>query len=199
MTPVRSSAEEACPAQLERTPPSSFADYRRAAALLWGEAGAFLVDTYQVLNARYFADTLPPRPIVIGLTAYGHCLGITRFDGPWTGGPRITIASGQFRKGTRHVEDLVLHEMIHVTLILAKENHRHNAWPWCREIARLSPRVLGHAIQVEPVTTRRIPGTTARTRAPRLGFLARIDLARWPHSCRTGTEDPGLVLSTASY
>lgn len=177
-------------------------DYRYAAGLLWGIAGTFLVDEYQALNARYFADELPPRPIVIGLVAYGGCLGLTRHDGPWIG-PRITIAPELFRRGTRHVADVLLHEMIHTKLILAGEYAKHNGQPWCRELMRLSPLVLGVECQAEPIHPRRIrdapTGKSSTRRQVRAGFLSRAALAGWPASCRPGGGDPGPVLSTASY
>jgi hypothetical protein len=181
------------------SPPATLADYRQAASLLWGAAGRFLVDTYERVNGQYFDDQLPPVPLVIGLTAYGHCIGLTRRDGPWAG-PRIAVASGQFRQGTRAVEDVLVHEMVHVKLILAGADSSHNAEPWCREIMRLSPRVLGHPIQAAPVKTRWNPETKRSMRGtPQPGWLSRQALARWPHSCRPGTVAPGPILSTATY
>ena len=50
-------------------------DYAQAAALLWGEAGEYAAAGYCRLNRGLFGGSLPPLPIVIGLTAYGGCLG----------------------------------------------------------------------------------------------------------------------------
>lgn len=185
--------------QLERVERGTLADYRRAARCLWGAAGVFAVDTFDRCNALYFDGQLPPTPIVIGLTAYGRCLGLTRPDGV-EDGPRITLASTLFKRGALAVADTIVHEMTHVRLILTGENSAHNAWPWCREITRMSPLLLGHAISAAPVTTkRRVPGAPTKRCVPKPGFLPRGDLARWPHSCRTGLEDPGPVFSMATY
>jgi hypothetical protein len=175
----------------------TLADYRRAAEVLWGEAGAWAVDEYQRHNLAYFGGELPPVPIVIGLTAYGHCLGITRHEGEWSGEvPRITLQSPVFAKGTLWVSDIIIHEMVHAKLMLAQENVRHNARPWCAEIERLSPLVLGRSIKAAPVNPRRIGGKNVRLEHE--GHLSRDLLSRWPYSIREG-GDPGLVLQVSSY
>jgi hypothetical protein len=48
--------------------------YRGAAQVLWGEAGTYCHDSYQ--RQRHLFPELPDElPIVIGITAYGKCLG----------------------------------------------------------------------------------------------------------------------------
>src|SRR5262245_21658244 len=133
-------------------------DLRAALELLWGEGGAFAADTFAELNHTYFEGRLPVLPIVIGLTGYGRCLGLTRSK---PGLPRITLASGLFRH-SRLVEDTLLHEMVHAELILAGRTPQHNSQAWCERISQLSPAVLGHAIQATPVKTRRIDGKVVR-------------------------------------
>ena len=152
--------------------------YRGAAVMLWGEAGAFVNDAFVRFNAEYFGGRLPPLPIVIGLTAYGHCLGLTRSKPQL---PRISLASGIFR-ASREVEDVMLHEMLHAELMLAGVSPKHNDAPWCRRITELSPAVLGRTIQVAPVKLRRVDKRVARQ--PLEGHLAQGVLARWPYSLR---------------
>src|SRR5580700_2317672 len=126
---------------------AAHADYRAAAALLWGDAGAFAADELARLNRDHFAGSLPPLPVVIGLTAYGKCLGLTRGEeaGGWAGGPpRITLQSQTVNEGgTLVVSDVLVHEMTHAALMLRGEDWHHNAAPWCRLITELSPGVLG--------------------------------------------------------
>ena len=155
-------------------------DYERAATVLWGPAGAYAVQEYARINGAYFDDQLPALPIVIGITAYGGCIGLTRGGGTWEAGhrPRITIASNLFARGRNHVTDALLHEMIHVRLILAGESPDHNAAPWCAEITRLSPAVLGHPILAAPVKPRRVDGKVVRK--PLDGHLPLGLIAHWP-------------------
>jgi hypothetical protein len=175
--------------------------YLEAATVLWGDAGAFAVREFQRLNAWLFAGALPPLPIVIGLTAFGRCLGLTRARGSWADGhrPRITLApeifqgSARMRGGRHRVTDTLVHEMVHAKLMLAGADPKHNGQPWCAEITRLSPMVLGHAIVVAPVTVRRVDGVARR--APRDGGLPRAILARWPYSLRPVTWDPGPIIA----
>ncbi|MBJ7605368.1 MAG: hypothetical protein JF885_03520 [Candidatus Dormibacteraeota bacterium] len=154
-------------------------EYRVAAERLWGQAGAFTVDRFIDLNARYFGNSLPPLPIVIGLTAYGKCIGATKSKPAL---PRISIASFAYKKGARYVEDIVLHEMLHAQLMLAGLNPDHNASPWCAAITSLSPAVLGRSIKAAPVKLRRTGKTVARFVHD--GHLRQAELASWPDCLR---------------
>ena len=88
-------------------------------------------------------------PVVIGLTAYGRCIGLTRGSAGWLAAPRITLAPELFngnhrtQGGPRMVSDVLVHEMVHAVLMLRDEDPGHNGVPWCRVITELSPRVLG--------------------------------------------------------
>lgn len=51
--------------------------YRDAAVTLWGEAGEYVHGVYSRLLPMY--PGLPAElPVVIGITAYGGCIGLTR-------------------------------------------------------------------------------------------------------------------------
>ncbi len=176
---------------------ATYREYRSAAALLWGPAGEFAADEFARLNREHFAGSVPPLPIVIGLTAFGRCIGLTRSGLGWLQSPRISLAPGIFNGGrgsTLMVSDVLLHEMGHSALLLRGEDAGHNAPPWCRLIAELSPDVLGRAITAAPVGTRRIPNPARETdpAAPKTivvrraepGALTRAELATWPHPLR---------------
>jgi hypothetical protein len=173
------------------------------AAMEWqhGKAGAFLAEEFDRINSECFGGELPFLPLTIGLTIYGKRIGLTRCG--WNGeaeAPRITIASWWFRAGANHVRDTLLHEMIHARLRLDGEDTAHNSEPWCREITRLSPLVLGYEIKAQPVKHRRVPkaklveGEPKYTRAPLPGFVSRKTIAGWPHTLRPRGFDPGEVL-----
>jgi hypothetical protein len=172
--------------------PITHDDYLAAARVLWGDAGAFVVSEYNRHNFAHFAGELPAVPMVIGITPYGRCIGHTRSAGGWDGDlPRITIASNLFAHGTAAVSDTILHEMIHVKLMLEGRDPSHNGEGWCEEVMRLSPAVLGRAVKAAPVKPRRVDGKVTR-HVPE-GFLGRDELAGWPGH-RTG----GAVLPVAS-
>jgi hypothetical protein len=178
----------------------SYEAYRAAALLLWGPSAAWAVDETSRLNVDYFDAQLPPLPVVVGITAYGRCIGLTRHSGAWVDGlPRITIASNQFHRGADHIRDVLLHEMIHAHLILGGLNPHHEGWPWINEITRLSPAVLGREINAKPVYPRRVGGKNVR--APRDGHLSQMEIAGWPGSLRPDSHDPvrGEPLTVASY
>jgi hypothetical protein len=172
---------------------ATYRQYRQAVELLWGEAGAFLADEFERLNNTYFNDELPPLPLVIGLMAYGGCIGLTRH--PVEGGhsvPRISIASPLFAQSLGQVSDTLLHEMAHANLVLQGKSSHHNSSPWCAEVMRLSEQ-CGFDVVALPVHTRRVPNPerkanrradktiSIRPRRARPGALTRKELGRWPH------------------
>jgi hypothetical protein len=185
----------------------TYADYRQAAALLWGAAGTFAADEFARLNREHFAGSVPPLPVIIGLTAYGNCIGLTRDLQDWLAAPRITLppeiftgtrAAAAKRKlpgGPRMVADVLLHEMIHAALMFRGEDPAHNGEPWCRMVADLSPALVGHEVAARPVRPQRVPNPkreadpaapktiVVRQAAP--GALTRAELATWPQSLRT--------------
>jgi hypothetical protein len=179
------------------TPIRGYAKYRTAAETLWGPAGAYAVDAFARLNEEHFDNEIKPVPIVIGITAYGRCVGLTRSTTE-AGKPRITIASNAFapvainpagRKttapppyGPQMVDDVMVHEMIHALLVQRGEDPSHNGQPFIDEIVRLSPAILGHEIEAVPQVQKRIDGKNIRWTPP--GHLDRDSISRWPHSLR---------------
>jgi hypothetical protein len=195
--------------------PGTLEEYARAARLLWGDAGAYAAAEFRRLNGLYFRGELPPLPIVINLTAYGHCIGLTR-PTAWLEHPRITVATEAFNGsrrmpgGRRMVTDVLTHEMVHAWLILRGETAKHNDDPWCKAIADPSPAVLGHEINVRPVRPRRVPNParehdpkapkTIVVRRPEPGTLSQRDLARWPTPQRPdGYYDAGEAIEVPTH
>jgi hypothetical protein len=175
-------------------------DYRRAAELLWGDAGALAAGEFRRLNREHFAGSIPPVPLIIGLAPFGVCIGVTRSLEGWLAAPRITLTPEVFNGnsrtpgGPRQVADVLLHEMVHAALMFRGEDPRHNGEPWCRMVRELSPAILGREVDARPVLPRRIPNPeretdpgAPKTKVMRLaepGQLPRKDLQRWPLSCR---------------
>jgi hypothetical protein len=183
--------------------------YRDAAITLWGEAGAYAHDTYTHWRPLY--PELPAQlPIVIGITAYGHCLGLTRTA--WGHGPRITLFSSMFSDGQRVVDDVMVHEMLHVWLRLTGQDVTHDSHAWYAAVRRLSPAVLGHELAVRRGADRRSvripnpayepgngePKTLVRKkRVP--GAIEHGRVATWPGSFRPADWDPGPPIRCPSY
>lgn len=181
--------------------------YRDAAIVYWGEAGAYAYDAYARLRAGFYPELPDQLPIVIGLTAYGACLGLTR--GRWEHGPRITLPPEIFRGttaqsagrklpgGDRLVDDVLAHEMLHVSLGLAGLNSKHDGAPWYDAVRRLSPAVLGWEIGAHRGADRksvRIPnpayepgGDEPKTlvrKVPVDTAVQHADVAGWPGAFR---------------
>jgi hypothetical protein len=171
--------------------------YRDAALALWGEAGGFVHDEYADYRDRYFTGRVPEQvPIVIGITAYGHCGGLTR--GTWDYGPRITIESRQFSRGATWVSHIILHEMVHVALRFAGLDPDHKGEPWYSEVRQLSlalfktdlSQVIVRGADRKSVRVPNpdwtgpgcgVPRTVVRKQRVADSFT-HGDIARWPHS-----------------
>lgn len=170
--------------------------YRDAAEALWGEAGVCAHDAYDRFRQELFPGDLPGQiPIVIGITAYGHCEGLTRSG--WSHGPRISLSSSAFGRGRRYVDDIVVHEMLHVWLALSGLQAKHGSADWYEHVRRLSPAVLGHEVDARRGAARKsvrianpdwepgsdLPKTLVRKERV-TGAVQHADVARWPHAFR---------------
>jgi hypothetical protein len=188
---------------------TDYMDYRGAAVTLWGRAGAFAHDAYA--RNRHLYPGLPERlPIVIGITAYGGCNGLTRLG--WEHGPRISLFSAEFKKGRYLVEDTILHEMLHAWLYVTGQDTAHDSETWYSAVRRLSPFVLGRELQVWRGHDRK----SVRVPNPNFGKVegapktlvrkVRVDeatkhsdVATWPHPFRPDDFDPGEPISCPTY
>nr|ABG29057.1 hypothetical protein [Rhodococcus aetherivorans I24] len=149
-------------------------------------------------------------PIVIGITAYGGCVGLTRAGHPALDGPRITIASNLFAVGRRRVDDTMAHEMLHAWLITTGKPTEHDTDAWYRAVRELSPAVLGHALAVERGTDRksvRVPnpnyapgGDEPRTVVRKVRVASQhAKVATWPSAFRPEGFDYGKPISCPTY
>lgn len=185
-------ATQECDVQLGAT----YEEYAHAAELIWGEPGRYAYTEFRRLNREHFDDTIPPIPLAFGLTAYGRCLGLTRDATDFRAHPRITLSTTMINKGgALAVTDVVLHEMVHVHLILRGEiSGPSHGDAWCRAITELSPIILGHEINAGYVKPRRIPNPAHDTdpaapktivkRVPQPGALSQPAISGWPGSLR---------------
>ncbi|MPZ26507.1 MAG: hypothetical protein GEV12_08620 [Micromonosporaceae bacterium] len=177
---------------------------------LWGEAGAYVHDVYDQCRARLYPELPTTLPIVIGLVAYGHCLGLTR--GGWEHGPRITIFSSLFKAGRLRVQDTMIHEMLHAALMVAGRDPGHGSEDWYAAVRRLSPAVLGTELDARRGAARKSvrvsnpsyepgndePRTLVRkVRNP--DSTVHGDVARWPSAFRPDGYDWGEPICCPSY
>jgi len=146
-------------------------------------------------------DTLP---IVIGITAYGRCIGLTRPH--WEQGPRITIASNMFAKGTGAVDDIMVHEMLHAWLSVTGRDVAHDSEAWYAAIRRLSPKVLGHKLDVRRGAERKsvrikLDDGTSVVRKVAVPELAgqHAQVAGWPYLFRPADYVVGAPIACPSY
>jgi len=169
--------------------------YREHLAYLWGDAGTYAHDAYGRIRREHFPELPEQLPIVIGITAYGACLGMTR--GGWPDGARITLESRRFAEGRRVIDDVLIHEMLHARLILDDRKTDHVSADWYDAVRRLSPAVLGRELGIKPGGARKSvrvpnPAYTEDGDEPKtLVRKVRVDhavphelVARWPGAFR---------------
>jgi hypothetical protein len=185
--------------------------YREAATALWGEAGTYAHDTYDRLRAEFYPELPLQLPIVIGLTAYGHCIGKTLQGGHWETEPRITLFSPLFHRRLR-VDDVLIHEMLHASLMVTGRNSDHDSADWYDAVNRLSPAVLGFALGARRGADRksvRVPnpayterGSEPKTVVRKVRQLEAVQhdaVARWPQAFRPDDHDWGHYMRCPSY
>ena len=184
--------------------------YRDAATALWGDAGAYAHDAYARIRPALYPELPAQVPIVIGITAYGHCDGLTRAC--WEHGPRISLFSAAFGQGVRYVDDLLTHEMLHAWLAITGREIRHDSGDWYEAIRRLSPLVLGREVDARRGAARksvRVPnpahepgGDEPRTlvrKQPVTDAVQHADAARWPQAFRPVSYGWGRPVECPSY
>lgn len=192
--------EHVAPAVVSR--PASSTTYLDAAVTLWGDAGAYVHDSYT--RWRHLFPELPDTlPIVIGITAYGRCIDQTRGD--WEHGPRLTIASNLFGRGRLAVDDTMVHEMTHAWLFVTGQNTDHKSEAWYAAIRRLSPAVLGHELDVKRGAQRKSvrvkldDGRSVVRKVTNADAVPHGDVARWPQAFRPADYHDGAPLACPSY
>lgn len=184
--------------------------YRAAAAALWGDAGIYAHEAYAELRPLLYRELPRQVPIVIGITAYGHCAGLTRCD--WDHGPRISLFSSVFGRGACRVDDLLTHEMLHAWLFVTGREVHHDSADWYESVRRLSPAVLGREVDArrgaarrsvrEPNPDYRPGGAAPKTRVRKQAVedvVQHLDVAHWPWSFRPDDYDWGEPISCPSY
>jgi hypothetical protein len=184
--------------------------YREAATTLWGEAGTYAHDAYDRIRAQLYPELPTQLPIVMGLTAYGHCIGLTRLE--WEYGPRISVFSPLFAEGRLQVDDLLTHEMLHAWLMIQERNHNHDSDDWYAEIQRLSPLVLGRELTAKRGADRKSVrvanpawgegGDEPKTIVRKVRVQEAVqhqDVARWPQAFRPADYDWGDPIRCPMY
>ncbi len=182
--------------------------YRDAAITLWGEAGAYAHDAYQ--RWLHLFPELPAEvPIVMGITAYGGCVGKTNPE--WQHGPRITIASNHFKASRRAVDDVMVHEMLHAWLYVTGQSvpagkSEHDTEAWYAAIRRLSPAVLGRDLDVRRGAHRksvRVKDADGVSHVRKVTVPELADqhyrVSRWPSPFRPDDYDWGDPIYCPSY
>ncbi len=184
--------------------------YRDAAEALWGEAGTYAHDAYTRTRQSLYPELPAQLPIVIGITAYGACHGLTRAG--WEHGPRISLASLAFARGRRYVDDVLTHEMLHAWLLVTDRETAHDSAAWYQQVRRLSPAVLGREVDARRGGARRsarVPnpayapgGGTPKTvvrKQPVPAAVQHCDVATWPASFRPAGYPWGDPVNCPSY
>jgi hypothetical protein len=136
-----------------------------------------------------FPELRDSMPIVLGLSAYGRCAGLSRLNNPYLDGPRITIAT-QYLKHANDVRDVIVHEMLHCWLYLTGRDTDHQSRDWYESVNRLSPTVLEFDLNVrrggarKSVRVRLADGTSTGRKRTVAGAVKHGDVARWPNAFR---------------
>jgi len=162
--------------------PITVPQLRQMMGWTFGRDGEQLADLWAALNDQLWGGLLEPTPIWLPrVTTYG------RWVGKYTGNLEHRTLSIQvkWQLGEQGRADVLLHEMVHQRLHERRECTKHNAWPWCREIVRLTRELWGRDIWASPAVPRRVAGHSTRVQVAGPGGLQSISrqaIATWPQS-----------------
>ena len=186
-------------------------NYEEAARALWGEAGAFIHQCYQK-HLHLFPGLPEQLPMVIGLTAYGGCIGLTRGSEPALESMRISIASPAFKDGADVVSDVVLHEMLHCWLIATGRQSKHDSDDWYNACMKLAPQVLGHEVELQRKRRKSVrvpnpiwepgsdlPKTVVRKKPVEGLKYTHAQVVHFPHAFRDNGYSGGRVIDVPTY
>lgn len=107
------------------------------------------------------------------------------------------------------VDDVLLHEMLHVWLLGAGQEHKHASDAWYGAVRRLSPAVLGHELDVSRPRRRSVrvpnpgygPDDRRRTlvrKRPADDDGLHASVARWPVAFRPPGYDFGARIGVST-
>ena len=149
----------------------------------FGPDAVKLADLWQVFNDRLWGGRLEPCPIWLPrCTTYGRWIGLCTGD-PATRRTLHLQVKYQLRPATRAA--VLLHEQVHQALIETGQCSKHNAWPWCHEVMRITRELWGVEIWAAPAIPRRVDGRSQRVqrRGPAgQESITRQQIATWPCS-----------------
>src|ERR1700722_16496158 len=95
----------------------------------FGELGVKTVRLWEQYNHAYFDGKLQPTALLyVPTSPYGHWVGLHIAD------RNIYLMRPSGLRSWGFVRGVLLHEMVHQSLVLAGKNPNHNREPWCNEI-----------------------------------------------------------------
>lgn len=148
----------------------------------FGRDGEQLAELWAAFNDRLWGGSLEPVPIWLPrVTTYGRWIGL--YSGNHD--HRSLSVQVKWQLSPQAQADVLLHECVHQALWEQRQCPAHNAWPWCREIVRLTRELWGIDIWAAPSVPRRVAGHSTRVQAAGPGeqvSITRQQIATWPHS-----------------
>jgi hypothetical protein len=172
--------------------------YREAATALWGQAGAYIHDSYARSRAAYFPHLPEQVPIVIAERM--RCLGTADpaalrdtpgivIDPAWFGSlpaaMKIALPSG-----ARMVDDQLMHDMLHLELARRGTGHRDGSEAWDGLAEELSPEVLGRKL--------RLPKDAMHPSYRNYG-PEEVKMTGWPYDFRPGSYSWGRAIPLPAW
>jgi hypothetical protein len=173
----------------------------------YGELAVFARRAFDDINLRFFGGRLPWTLILWGLTAHGHCLGVTYSNVQKP--PIITLhpslLGGREKEspwgiparylGQCYAYEVLLHECMHVSVhyLLGGEGNgesSHNNPAWVAEVNRIAPLLGLTGVNAAITKPMRIKGE-AKVKRGTLGNVPLDLLSRFPHSLRVARGECG--------
>jgi hypothetical protein len=165
-----------------------------------GDRGVALVELWKEINQRCFEGRLCPLPIQwVTCMPYGRCVGSIRHSHA-KGHQRTARIEIMRTRSNKDAALILLHEMVHQSLMEQDMDPSHISAFWRKELVRLSLDVFGKSVVVPREMVRKFmrdDGLWSSRREleqvpilPSHLILNRAQSAQWPHSLIEATDIP---------
>ncbi|SRR6266571_1815376 len=147
---------------------------REIAAHFEGDVAVTAFEYYDAINKHFFNGELPQAFIIMGITPYGRCIGLTKH---YFKQPIILLHVGLKTEQERFYT--LLHEAIHVQVRYVLEytgEKSHDSDEWLSEVNRIAPILGYHEASLAADKVRRRPKSEG-------GKLVRVQTGSLPYEC----------------
>lgn len=167
-------------------PDLSFYDALTVSTKAFGPRGEKAVRLWQQYNDDYFSGNLKPVPVLFVPTSpFGHWVGLCSGNRATQSVHNIMLLNRPWDT----LREVILHEMVHQSLIERGLNPKHEGQPWCDEIMRISKNYFRRDMWAGAVTVIKVMGSDGKRRSVKTNKRSPDNYDSMPYGMITSWPD----------